>query len=467
MNEFRKSYLESRETLDVEIFERIKNNPKPSINDLWALSEERFIEWRKLNDFPRLLNHFDKVLPHFVLWKEQYKLTNEIIVNSGNISQFIEKKSVKKKKGKKPIYLLNQQWNSKEIIIVSDNKIEGDKEYLGTTFSFIFLEEFQSYLDWLEIQGFSTKILNVTSRISPRTTAERVWINANGHSNASDFELLKMGGIKIPTDGVNILKRGKYIEFANLTGLMLEGEIHFGEEGNLECSYCVCDNWIGVDLDMPMFNIRYSSLLNFDLVNSKLNSWTFYDTVATGNILNTKLQNVKIIGGYFDPLMQASSLYNTHIHNGKNTTNLNLNGFKTFKKIYESQGEDHLAKSYYILENEFIRSKLTGWNFMTKSLSYYYWQYGSKPHRIIYCSIAAIILFSLVYWLNSDLISMNTKEGNFNFGDSIYFSTITFTTLGYGDFSPQGWLKILASLESFLGVINTGFLLAGYANNKY
>jgi len=36
--------------------------------------------------------------------------------------------------------------------------------------------------------------------------------------------------------------------------------------------------------------------------------------------------------------------------------------------------------------------------------------------------------------------------------DSIYFSTVTFTTLGFGDFSPVGFGRVLATVESALGV---------------
>jgi hypothetical protein len=79
MNEFREQMLKEREEKDLELFEKIKNNPKPDILDLWALSEEKFIEWRKLNDFPVLLAHFDKTLLLFKEWKADNKLTNEKI----------------------------------------------------------------------------------------------------------------------------------------------------------------------------------------------------------------------------------------------------------------------------------------------------------------------------------------------------------------------------------------------------
>jgi hypothetical protein len=173
------------------------------------------------------------------------------------------------------------------------------------------------------------------------------------------------------------------------------------------------------------------------------------------------------LGGSFKPILQECTLSNAHIKIDHNIPDGNFYGYKTFKKIYQSQGDDDIAKGYFIRENEFIRKRLKGWSYFTKSLSYYYWEYGRKPHRIIYLSLGIIIFFGFLFWLGSDLISANTSNKSFNLGDSIYFSTITFTTLGYGDFSPTGWLKILSAIEAFTGVVNMGFLIAGYSNNKY
>lgn len=83
MNEFREKWIEDREKADLELFEKIKTNSKPDIYDLWTLSENRFIEWRKIHDFPLLLNHFDKTLVLFKEWKTANKLTNELIIANG------------------------------------------------------------------------------------------------------------------------------------------------------------------------------------------------------------------------------------------------------------------------------------------------------------------------------------------------------------------------------------------------
>ena len=52
----------------------------------------------------------------------------------------------------------------------------------------------------------------------------------------------------------------------------------------------------------------------------------------------------------------------------------------------------------------------------------------------------------------------STLDINFlinKFGNALYFTIITFTTVGYGDIMPLNWMKLVVSLESFLGVFFT------------
>jgi uncharacterized protein YjbI with pentapeptide repeats len=465
MNEFREQWLQEREQSDKELFEKIKNNSKPDILELWALSEKRFIEWRKLNDFPILLNHFDKTLLLFKEWKAEYKLTNDIIIQNGEITPFLEYKKLAGKD--KTLYLTRHISGENDRTFVAHQEMPKETKHFDTTYQYELILKFTSYLDWLKTKGKYQEILYLNSRSAPNHEMERVWIHKDVYAAKSDFELLKLGGISVPINGLGILYRGKKIEFANLCGLKFEGDIAFGEDGNLSCSYCSCDNWEANNFNMPMLKLEHCSVTNFTLSNSKLQQWTFYDCNVSGDFFNSKLYSVNIFGGSFNPVMQDCTLSVAHIKTDPNIPDGNFYSYKTFKKIYQSQGDDDIAKAYFIRENEFIRKRLKGWNYFTKSLSYYYWEYGRKPHRIIYLSFGIIIFFGILYWLGSDLISANTTNKSFNIGDSIYFSTITFTTLGYGDFSPTGWLKVLSAIEAFTGVINMGFLIAGYSNNKY
>lgn len=466
MNEFREQMLKDRENNDIELFEKIKNNPKPDILDLWALSEERFIEWRKLNDFPVLLAHFDKTLLLFKEWKADNKLTNEIIISTGTITPFLERKKLAKKD--KKLYLTRQTWDDNERTIVAYEKLEGDKKHFDTTFHYQCIQIFTPYLDWLKARGKNQEILYINSRHAPNHEMERVFIHADVYANKSDFELLKMGGIQIPVNGFGMLYRGKRLEFVNLCGLKFSGDIVFGELGNLSCSYCACDNWVATDFSMPLVSLEHCTVTNFTLLNSKLQQWKFYDCNVSGDFFNTKLYSNRIFGGNFNPIMQDCTLGQTHIEDDPNIEDNNYQGYKAFKIIYQQQGDDDVAKLYFIKENEFLRKRLKGFNYLTKTLSYYYWEYGRRPHRIIYYSLATIVIFGLIFWLNKNLINSTAIDiKDFHFGHGLYFSTISFTTMGFSDLVPIGWARLLVSIEGFLGLLNMGFLIGGYANNKY
>ncbi len=277
-----------------------------------------------------------------------------------------------------------------------------------------------------------------------------------------------MGGIDIPLNGLGLLFRGKKMEFVNLCGLRLNGEIHFGDLGNLSCSFSACDNWEASNFSMPMLSFEHCTVSNFKLKDSTLLQWIFYNSNVSGDFTNIKFANVIIIGGNFSPIMQDCSLFDIEIHTDASIPDNNFYAYKTFKKIYANQGEDDKAKHFFIKENEHLRHRLKGWKYFTKSLSFYYWEYGRKPHRIIYYSLSIIFVFGFLYWLNKECIALNSiRIKEFTLLDGFYFSTTTYTTLGYGDLSPLGGLRILTSIEAFLGVINMGFLISGYSNNKY
>ena len=51
-----------------------------------------------------------------------------------------------------------------------------------------------------------------------------------------------------------------------------------------------------------------------------------------------------------------------------------------------------------------------------------------------------------------------------NFLDCLYFSVVTFTTLGYGDFQPAvGFSRIFVSLESIIGAFTIALFVYTFA----
>ncbi len=84
-----------------------------------------------------------------------------------------------------------------------------------------------------------------------------------------------------------------------------------------------------------------------------------------------------------------------------------------------------------------------------------------------------IFSFSICYYLLSmhtsfKLIYRGTPLDKIDnaFLNSIYFSFITTTSLGYGDISPLGVSKILAIIEVMVGLLINGLLIAKFVSEK-
>jgi len=70
--------------------------------------------------------------------------------------------------------------------------------------------------------------------------------------------------------------------------------------------------------------------------------------------------------------------------------------------------------------------------------------------------LITIYCFSNIYIELGIIFNENPSK---EFKDTIYFSTVTWTTLGYGDFRPSEEARIWAATESMLGYIYMGILV--------
>lgn len=69
-----------------------------------------------------------------------------------------------------------------------------------------------------------------------------------------------------------------------------------------------------------------------------------------------------------------------------------------------------------------------------------------------------ILLFAVIYYYFG-IVDTSAQEDtvDIGFSDTLYFSIVTFTTLGYGDFKPCEHIRLFAGLEAFIGTFMLPF----------
>ncbi len=93
------------------------------------------------------------------------------------------------------------------------------------------------------------------------------------------------------------------------------------------------------------------------------------------------------------------------------------------------------------------------------------WLYGwgEWPWLILAWCVATIFIFSVLYCFIGDIASATNLPIVKSYGEKLFFSGITFTTLGFGGYSPMGWAKVLAFIESFLGIFSIALFVYSFA----
>lgn len=87
--------------------------------------------------------------------------------------------------------------------------------------------------------------------------------------------------------------------------------------------------------------------------------------------------------------------------------------------------------------------------------------YGEKPSRIVLSALSAIALFTAAYFFLGAVQSSAAPDYQMKWSDYLYYSAVTFTTVGYGDFIPKPFtfFRLLAAAEAFSGVFLSGLFV--------
>ena len=139
---------------------------------------------------------------------------------------------------------------------------------------------------------------------------------------------------------------------------------------------------------------------------------------------------------------------------------------RSCRKQFEMSGETSEAAKIFILENEIKLKEATGRKKLFLWFYKYLSNYGEAPLRVAFWSLFIIFVCAIGFCLNG-ISSSLPRENVYSFGTSIYFSFVTFTTLGYGDFSPINTTgRVISAFEAVSGLFLTSLFLVTFVR-KY
>lgn len=276
----------------------------------------------------------------------------------------------------------------------------------------------------------------------------------------------------------------KFHSLVRMTDCIFKKNAYFNESMFHDLTYFTDSVFLN---DVTFFQVNFHSKVFFCGVKA-------FQIVSFENVKIDKIINLikSYISGpcdlrFYDLIQnKKNKAYEINDKNGKvniKETKKNLLSIKTiFNKNESYDDEDKAYYLYKVFERkEKYYKKISIFKFFEWLIDITS-NYFTNPRRVFVTMILIIILFSMFYSIanlidsdelgylsiTNDSQTIESIIEMFNLTDSlgyttfnwllfirtnIYFSIITFTTIGYGDIQPRGWIQILAGFEGFLGIL--------------
>ena len=243
-------------------------------------------------------------------------------------------------------------------------------------------------------------------------------------------------------------------------------------------------------------NLEGAELVGADLSGCDLTHCSFKSADLTkARIVNSRLWNADLSGANLTEAdLGGSDLWNARLYNSKiwhadfkDARSLAMRNFSKYAsgsgaRIDES-GVLAAEESYRVLKNHFLQNgmyndaswasykektmermilkKNKSWHYIPSLFMGIVCGYGEKPYRIAISAILTILLFAFLQFFFNGVHNTYDPSYIMKWSDYIYYSTVTFTTVGYGDFIPRAssFFRLSAALEAFMGVFLTGLFI--------
>ncbi len=507
--------------------------PIYDIATLWALSPEEFNKWRQNHDLPLLFEFFREKLPGFSEWLAKYEPEKDYflkIVPSSKIFKGDSDLVIVEYEQSNEEKLITTIVPSVDVINSIPKRFKDIQVNIKRTVPFVpyllwgkrkFKKEKFIAHDVRNHQYSNSFVFNSWQGGDPKMSRANLF---------QDFSVLKLGGIEIRSrsSGRYILFGGRNLDFVDLDSLWVNGistgprlteisysslrDVQFSNEWYSFFSFfdCHIENMLVKDGKIQDFQFINNGFMDIKFNSVSINKLVFENSYVRMDFERCDINEIRYIPpkrrsieGAFQNYRKIRTAYQNigkriearryyYLERWAETKMLascithNRDSFPLKRKyggtifdIYDQfkneqfgfkESIEHLGSVIWFYIRIFLIPK-----YLIKATKYFLqstfsfvdfliWGYGERPFRVFVFVLLTIFSFSAAFYHS------NHPELNNLLGNSIYFSIITFTTLGYGDINPKGYsdLRMLCSLEALIGVLLMGLFVAGFANrSKY
>ncbi|MSR81569.1 MAG: hypothetical protein EXS58_01380 [Candidatus Latescibacteria bacterium] len=235
----------------------------------------------------------------------------------------------------------------------------------------------------------------------------------------------------------------------------------------------------GYDLrqaDLSRANLQGASLFSIDLRGAQLLKTDF----TRANLNQAKLEDTNLLGAIFEGTKLEEVQWGTVVLQEKKaglaadrtaeTLQLYKEGeevYRNLRRTYDASGYFQEAGAFFHREMIMRRKLLPRWSAgrLWSKMVDLMCGYGESPPRVLVFSLLVIFGSAAFYFLLGVTtprgplqfeVEAGLEENFWRYLTCVYYSVVTFVTLGYGDILPVGYTQPIAAIEGFVG----GFAMA-------
>lgn len=311
-----------------------------------------------------------------------------------------------------------------------------------------------------------------------------------------DFRRVQFGDGEIDFEEISINSGNKLVfrraEFgasstsfreAHLSGCSVDFEEATFKNGKLNFFKLCADKISLIDCLLNCnIDLRIDICHSIDLTQSIIQNIIDLNPGATKmKIKELNLTGVRNMGDIFIS-WEENNVLNLICSQENTTFHEKADQFRLLKEEFRDTGryiDEDIAYVYFKrfeLKDKWQNAKDRGWlatllfipNFLFQRVVFdWIGLYATNPFRVLFSIVIVNFFFSLIYTLfHSPTSYLTCMESSANFFEKIfghlYFSAITFFTVGYGDCSPLGFFKVISPIEGFIGVFLMSYFTVAF-----